>query len=835
MKPAAITRRACRRNPSIAYATLFAIGFTVSISLPVHLAAQEPETAAGLEVVVVTARKREENLQTTPISISAYSKKALEERGVTRIDEIAAYTPNLIYEPMPGFNGSTSAAAVYIRGVGQKEYLPTVEPGVGLYIDGVYIARSVGAVLDLIDVERIEVLRGPQGTLFGRNTIGGAISITSQKPADEFGGWADFTVGDDSRLDFKGSIDIPLSESLKSKVAIGSINREGYVQRADGPDLGDAETLVGKAAVAWTPVETLTFELSFDTTHADNDGAAFVLRDIDYRSALFNLSGLALAPPTFPLEPSASPSPFGGNPSGGGFAGTSPIFPGLPLYRITPPSLDPASPGGDVPVDNFALLNNYMATLLGGQDCLSALFGPFDPQGNPANPACYTKAYVQEDAKRTAGTFPSYSKDDIWGIGLNVEWDIGDLTLRSISAYREVDSTYSRDEDHSPLKIAQFNGFLVQDQLSQELQLLGTGFEERMNWIVGAYYLTESADSAEFVEFTPVSLITGGDVDNESYAAFAQATHDFTEQLSLTAGLRYTRDEKEFIPDQYITENRTGAPQFAPGTRILPMIAEKVDFSETTPMLSLAYQWTPDVMTYVTYSEGFKSGGFSQRVFPPLPEVPVFEPETVKVYEGGFKWDGFDHRLRLNAAVFHTDYEDLQVQVYNGIAPVIQNAASATIDGFEAEFSAVPAEGWTIEGGGSYVDAEYDELGANIIDISPNSEFENVPDWMLNLSIAKGFGLDTMGSLTTRLDWTYRGDTYLDTRNTEQLHQEGYHLVHGSLRFLTPDEKWSVLFGVRNIFDEDVILSGIFNSSIGTISVIPNRDREWLVSVQCNF
>jgi len=241
------------------------------------------------------------------------------------------------------------------------------------------------------------------------------------------------------------------------------------------------------------------------------------------------------------------------------------------------------------------------------------------------------------------------------------------------------------------------------------------------------------------------------------------------------------------------------------------------------------------VMTYLTYSEGFKSGGFSQRVFPPLPELPAFEPETVKVYEGGFKWDGFDHRLRLNGAVFHTDYEDLQVQVYNGIAPVIQNAASATIDGFEAEFSAIPAEGWSIEGGVSYVDAEYDELGANIIDIAPDSEFENVPDWMTNLSISREFVLDDAGSLTPRLDWTYRGDTYLDTRNTEALHQEGYHLVHGSLRFLTPQEKWSVLLGVRNIFDKDVILSGIFNASIGTISVIPNRGREWLVSVQCNF
>lgn len=791
--------------------------------------------APALEEVVVTARKREENLQTTPISIAAYTADMLEARGVARIDEIAAFTPNLIYEPMPGFNGSTSAAAIYIRGVGQKEYLPTVEPGVGLYIDGVYYARSVGAVLDLIDVERIEILRGPQGTLFGRNTIGGAVSITTQKPADEFGARARVTAGSDGRFEFRGSVDVPLGVTLKTKFSLGSINRDGYVDRADGQDLGDADTVVGRGIVDWTPAEDLKVALTFDFTDADNDGAAFVLRDIVYSSAVFNPAGLALAPPTFPLQPAESPSPFGGMASGGGFAGTSPLFPGLDLYRVTPPGLDPASPGGDVPVDNFSLLHNYMATLLGGQDCLSAFFASYDPQGNPAHPACYSRAYVQEGDKRSAGTFPSFSQDEIRGIGLNIEWEVGGLTLRSISAYREMDSTYSRDEDHSPLKVAQFDGLLDQDQLSQELQLLGTGFAERLNWILGLYYLTENAISSEFVEFTPVSLITGGDVDNESHALFAQGTYQVSERLSLTAGLRYTKDKKEFTPDQYITENRTGSPLFEPGTRILPHETKKADFSETTPLISLAWQWNPDLMTYLTWSQGFKSGGFSQRVFPPLPAVPTFEPETVTVYEGGFKWDGFDRRLRLNSAVFHTEYDDLQVQVYNGIAPVIQNAASATITGFEAELSAVPGRGWILEGGVSYLDAEYDELGANIIDISPGSEFENVPDWMANLSVAREFRLDTLGSLMPRVDWTWRGDTWLDTRNSPELRQDDYHLLHGSVMFLAPDERWSLLLSIRNLLDEDVILSGIYNASIGTISVIPNRGREWSLSLNYRF
>ena len=799
--------------------------------------AQDRSSSGALEEIVVTARKREENLQTTPISISAFTNESLSARGITRIDEIAAYTPNLIYANIPGFNGSTSAASIYIRGVGQKEYLPTVEPGVGLYIDGVYYARSVGGVLDLIDVERIEILRGPQGTLFGRNTIGGAVSITSQKPAEEFGGRVKFTVGSDGRLEGKGSVDVPINETLRSKFSFATINRDGYVDRNDGLDLGDADTLIGRGVLNWTPNDELDVSFSFDITHADNDGAPFVLRDIDYSSALFNPGNNVLAPPTFPLLPAGagSPSPFGGIQAGGGFTGTSPGFPGLDFYRVTPPGLDPASLAGDVPVDNFALLNNYAATFLGGQDCLSTFFAPYNPEGNPNNPACYTRGYVLEDRKENAGTFPSFSEDDIWGVNLNVEWEIGNMTLRSITAYRELDSSFSRDEDQSPLLVAQFNGLLKQEQFSQELQLLGTAFNDRMNWILGFYYLTEDAETSEFVEFTPVSIVSGGDVENESIAVFAQATYDLTEKLSITAGIRYTSDSKEFTPEQVIVQNRSGSPLFAPGTLLLPNITEKVDPSEWTPMVSAAYQWTNELMTYFTYSQGFKSGGFTQRVFPPLANIPTFAPETVTVYEGGLKWDGFDRRLRLNAAVFHTEYDDLQVQIFNGIAPVLQNAASATITGFELETIVAPAAGWLIEAGASYLDAEYDELGPGIVDILPENEFENVPDWQLNASISKEWSMAEKGFLTPRVDWSYRGDTFFDTRNSPQIKQGDYHLVNASIKYLTSNERYQLIFGVKNVFDKDVLLSATFNAGVGSVSVIPNRGREWFLSLQADF
>ncbi|MBW2713538.1 MAG: TonB-dependent receptor, partial [Deltaproteobacteria bacterium] len=631
-----------------------------------------------IEEVVVTARRRKENLQDTPISISAYTAESLEYRGVTRINQIAEFTPNLVFQNNPSFGGASNTAAIYIRGVGQKEFLPTVEPGVGLYVDGVYIARSVGAILDLIDVERVEVLRGPQGTLFGRNTIGGAISITTKKPDEELGGKVEFTGGSSDRRDWKGTLNIPITDQLFSKFSLASFERDGYLERAsDGIDLGNDDSFVGRMAFRFVPSDDLEFNLVVERTEDEENGPPLSLTGIE----------------------------FSGNPG-----------------------------------NNFAIFHNFVT---------AGCFTP--PNGDPGNSACYNEQWMIGD-KHDAGTAPAFSDVDVWGTSLTVDWSVGGVDVKSITAYRDLDSEFARDGDHSPHTVVHFYDDLEQDQFTQEIQLQGLSFEERLTWILGLYYFDESGDNVNLLDFAPVAFRSGGKFDNESLAAFAQGTFDITEQLSLTLGLRYTDETKEFKPDQIIFVNRTPDPSLNPGTRILPFRRDDISIDETSPLVNLAYHWNEDLMTYASYSEGFKSGGFVQRVFPPITDgtIPSFKPEFVETYELGFKWTGFDNRLRLNGAAFYMDYSDLQIQVFNNVAPVTKNVADAEIKGFELEISAVPGDGWFLEAGAGYLDSEYNKIDPTTTNVFKDNKFERISDWTLNAAVSKELECGKVGRFTPR-------------------------------------------------------------------------------------
>ncbi|MGH8248837.1 MAG: TonB-dependent receptor, partial [Gammaproteobacteria bacterium] len=240
------------------------------------------QEAGTIEEVIVTARKREENLQQIPISVSAYTGEALDARGVTKIDKLTDFTPNLVFHNTPTFSGTTSNAVIYIRGVGQNDFTPTIDQGVGIYVDGVFLGRSVGSVLDLVDIERVEVLRGPQGTLFGRNTIGGALNITTKKPAEEFGGKVDLKVGTDARVNVRGTVDVPLTDRFFSKFSAASFQQDGYVTRPfDGEELGNDDTVAARAAFRWLPMDGLEINFAGDYSRDDENGAPDILTGFD--------------------------------------------------------------------------------------------------------------------------------------------------------------------------------------------------------------------------------------------------------------------------------------------------------------------------------------------------------------------------------------------------------------------------------------------------------------------------------------------------------------------------------------------------------------------------
>jgi iron complex outermembrane receptor protein len=241
-----------------------------------------PVAEATLEEVVVTARKTAESLQDTPISVTALSGDRLEDMGLSRITKLQNVTPNLVFQNSPSYSGAGNNAAVYIRGVGQKDFIPTIDPGVGIYVDEVYLGRSAGAVLDMIDIKQVEILRGPQGTLFGKNTVGGAISITTTKPNEEFGGKFDVRVGTDERRNIRGVLNVPLSDTFFARASFGSLEQDGYVTRPfDDKDLGNQDTLMGRLALRWVPSDTFTADLSFDYYDDKSNGPALLVTRVD--------------------------------------------------------------------------------------------------------------------------------------------------------------------------------------------------------------------------------------------------------------------------------------------------------------------------------------------------------------------------------------------------------------------------------------------------------------------------------------------------------------------------------------------------------------------------
>lgn len=804
--------------------------FSVLASNSAFAQSTEPRDRAAeqLDEIVVTARKKEESLQDAPIAISAFSGDALEFRGLTNIEEVSNFVPNLTIQNNPSFSGASNSAAIFIRGVGQAEFLPTTDPGVGLYVDDVYIARSVGAVLDLIEVERVEVLRGPQGTLFGRNTIGGAIALTTKKAGDEFGGRLSATYGTDNRLNLKGSVDIPLAESLSANISAGLFQQDGFVERSDGIELGDDDTLTGRLSFNYdAPSGNFDVDVAFDYTRDRENGPALQLVDID-------------------------------------FSDLSPLQPAFDALNARELAINPnAIPVGPPPPMTF-IHNVTAGALAPGQPCVIALPGGPNITSNPAAPNCFDSRFIGADGL-DEGTAPAFSESDTWGVSATLKYDLTDeISIKSITAYRELESEFARDGDHSPFRIAEFSDILEQQQFTQELQLLGKSFDNRLDWILGGYYFNEEGDNENILNFTVSNFRSGGRFADENFAVFAQGTYDVTDNLHITLGGRFTDETKSFTPNQVILQNffagisnvvppdnplaALDAPFLQVGTPILPSVKVETDISEFTPHANISYDLTDDILLYGTYSEGFKSGGFTQRVFPPViapftaapgtPDedlIPSFDPEFVEVFELGFKAAILDGKVRLNGAIFDTSYDDLQIQVFTSVAPVTQNAGQASIQGFELELQAAPGDGWFFEGNIAALDAQYDEIDSLSTFVNIDNDFARVPDFSGAFGVSKEFNITGGSSLTPRIDVSYRSSIFNDTFNTPQIASDELTLVDASLTWRQDDDSFSLAGGVKNLTDEEFLDNGVYGVAFQAFEASFDRGRQWYVTVNKRF
>jgi len=743
--------------------------------------AQQSATSGTLEEITITARKFAENLQDTPIAVSAFSGDALIERQVFNTNELDQVVPNLQFANNAPLAGNNSSSQVFIRGIGQTDPTSTVDPGVGLYIDGVYIGTAVGGSMGLRDFADIQVLRGPQGTLFGRNTIGGAVLIQTTDPGDDFGGTARATVGSDSLIDAFGAVDVPLAATLKSRFSFGLRKQDGYVTRSDGRDLGDTDTFTVTGKLIWQPLERLTTRLLVDYSESDENGSPLVFAAINESA-------------TFPRVASLD-------------AGC----PGLSDGAVPPPGL-PDQPAVPMIADDRCA-NDVQAR------------GPY----------------------RNNGTYPLESTLENWGTSLNVALGIGESNeVKSISSYREINWTGNRDADNTPLTILHTAYDVESSQWSEELQF--THQSDSLRGVVGLYYFAQKSDDVAdvFLNPPPPGVQRDSDnnrVDNDSWAAFSQWTYNVTERLALTAGGRYTEETKRSFPDQF--------DYSSPAIKQVPMRWYEATFDAFTANASIAFEWTSNVMTYFSYAEGFKGGGWNSHfnaVLTPEQQAALhaFKPEEADTFELGFKLDLLGRTLRVNGAIFTGDYTDMQVTYRGpapaGVAPFLTNAGQASIDGAELEVTWAPTLDLTVDASIGYLDATIDELDNIPLAVLPPGLREGnvlpfAPEWQAHVGVSYDIHAGDF-AITPRIDASYKDATFFDATNSVEIAQlDDVTTVNASLMLKPTNGPWRVSLNVNNVTDETYPIAGnsSFTTGSGYAEIAYSRPREYFVMGSFDF
>ena len=728
--------------------------------------------SSQLEEIVVTARKREELLQNVPISIAAFSANDLGKRSLQNLEDVGQFLPNLTVS-QAGTNGN-SGAFVYIRGVGQSDALSTYDPAVGIYVDGVYLGRMQGNDIGTMDVERVEVLRGPQGTLFGKNTDGGAISIITRQPdasADAAHGHVEVTAGQFHRFDVTGGINIPLVTDKAALELSGTrLTQDGYGQRIDGQQMGNRNRDIGRVALLLKPTDDFSAVLRADVTTYDEKNASFHLQSVN-----------TSAPVT-------------------------------------------------------GALNAYLAAI--NQPLLDGRWISADPYFNN-------------------GTGPNYSSGSLFGTSLTLNWDEDWGSVKSISAYRKNIVRQGFDSDGTPITELDSYNRVYQDQFSQELQVSGKSFESRLKWVGGLYVFGENVHDSQAFDLaavnTALTAITGAPADanfdqflnvrNRSYAAYGQATYAIAQKLNVTLGLRDTYDQK-FVGRNNLSFPGPSGNFFAfDGTPIQPYVGKSANWSAVSPRLSFDYQWTPDVMTYVSASQGFKSGGFNGRASTAL-EFNEFQPEKVWTYEIGLRSDWLEKRLRANVTAFYSDYRGLQVQsntsaIIDG-KPVpletIDNVPRSRITGSEVELILVPLPGLKLSGSLGLLDAKYVELSPGS-SMTTSLQFPFTPKVSYTTGAEYSFPLSSNYDFTGRVDYAHKTTINYDLLNSPSLRQPGYGLLNARLTVdMHPTGLSLSIFGT-NLTGTKYFAAGNdqTNEVFGWAFVDEAPPREWGVSAKFKF
>ena len=879
-----IYSRAVSRSALLRWAAPVAIALALPAMSGVAQAAEPPPPttpdANKMGEVVVTAQFREQSLQKTPLAITAVNAQMLANKSQTNLFQVASEAPNVTLKPAGAAFGAEMIA--FIRGVGQTDFNFSQEPGVGIYVDDVYYATMTGSLLDLADVDRVEILRGPQGTIAGRNSIGGAIKVFTKKPDGEGGGYLEGTYGSLNRIDAKGALDFTaVPDKLFVRVTLAERHHDGYITRLDyacshpgsplpqyrlgtGCELGKDGSqayAAGKIALRWLPNPNWEINVEAD---AVNDQSSVQANTLLYARP----NGLALN--------------------------------GVPYSNIFVP-YGPNAGDPNHPNDPFLSYATFI-----------------DPgQGNP-----------QEAAWKPV-VVPPINYYRTYGVGGTIDWRLNDTwSLKSITGYRYFFNSFAEDTPSSPIGVQLLLQTLHHRQTTQEFRLNGNLFQ-KVDITLGAFYASQSGDETARVDLPYVGAGAVPGVPNFAFdfqhgpdaspstakAVFGQADWHIVGGLELVGGIRYSVDDKSYTFHRHNPDGTLpcGVPNFLPGGCTNWLVAgldgQSQSFHSTRVdyRADLQYQFTPSLMGYAQISTGYKGGGIDARPFfgkgatafnpatgqvagcpDPDCQVVSFAPETLTAFEVGFKAFLFDHRLRFNAAGFFNDYNNIILTLSscpnNSPGDTLEfrlgepcalpvNAGKAHVKGLEFETEAHPFGGLEMDASLSYLDFKYTTIpnvdpttgrstttGISIHGVTPFT-----PKWKWDIGAQYEIEFGGAGSLTPRVDVSYQSDVFtsplnqpgdydparqvvdtsklagIDPTNQFALHVDritGYAVANARITWRSPDKSWSTSLEVTN-FTNKLYYQTQFDLAEGGLpgytSAQPAMGREWAVTVHKTF
>lgn len=818
------------------------VAMTILAAAPAYAqdSASDGSAEADGNTILVTAQFREQAIQDTPLAITAVNAEMMEARSQTQLADVVRQTPSVDLRPATGSFGPSISAS--IRGLGQGDFNPALEPGVGLYIDDVYYPRLTGGNFDLMDIDRVEILRGPQGTLTGRNSEGGAIKFFTQRPDGDTEGYVSATYGSRDRVNLRAAAEFPLTDTLFARVTGAFAQQDGYVERRDfecdasgsGPSsvldsgcvidtLGDVGYEAVRGTLRWVPTDSIDLLISADYINDERHSAPEVI--------------IAATNEGNPNTNAADGTPFG---------------PAFICGRFC----------------NYATYNSPEADFFGvvpapGFTPLSAV------EGSPIS---------------------SY---EAWGAMANLSVDLSDtLKLQYIGAYREWDSSFTVDSDLSPGNTNLGLNDLTHWFTSHEVRI-NADLGDLAQVTVGGYYSDENTTYATLQDIRyisipdgeggrlglfPLQFLADDPVNTDSKAVFATVILNPVENLTITLGGRYTDEHKDYTFYRYNLDGTTINPFLDPvgatygagysGTDTLGFFGggtvtaltgrtANYDGDRFDYRASVDYRFNDQLLAYVTVASGFKGGGVVPRPFTAAQAAP-FGVEEVLTYEVGIKTDLLDNRVRFNATAFYNEFTDQQLTLLScpGLDPVSpspcaapQNAGDSTQKGIEFELYAEPVDGLMIDAAASYLDQKFDCVNPAVVGLAdgPCSSDMVVIDrladplhgWKWSFGIQYEADLSGSGSITPRFDVSHSlalpGNVL---RGADTLgNNPSYTIANARLTWRSEDEDTSISFEVTNLFDKYYFVNRFDLRGVGNPVLLGQvgRPREWAVTVRQNF